>query len=112
MASKATNHFVLQRLTAMIQVPLVIWLTISVVAHARDTHFVFVEWVSRPITAVLLIVFALSVSYHARLGLGEVADDYVHEAPRLRTSQGAIIAYAALLAVLAIGSVIVITLKA
>jgi succinate dehydrogenase / fumarate reductase membrane anchor subunit len=112
MASKATNHFIMQRLTAMIQVPLVIWLTISVVVHARDTHLQFMDWISRPITAALLIVLILSVSYHARLGLGEVSDDYVHEPKRIKTSQGLILAYAAILAVAALASVIIITLKA
>ena len=112
MASKATNHFVMQRLTAMIQVPLVIWLTVATLAHARDTHLQFMDWVSRPLTAVLLIVFALSVTYHLRLGLGEVADDYVHERGAIRLSQGLIMAYAGVLAVIAITAVIVITLRA
>ena len=112
MASKATQHFVMQRLTAIIQVPLVIWLTISAVAHARDTHAEFMAWVSSPLTAVLLIVAILSFAYHARLGLGEVVDDYVHENKSLKLSQGLVIAYAAALAVTALFSVIAITLIA
>ena len=112
MASKATQHFVMQRLTAIIQVPLVIWLTISVVAHARDTHLEFMDWVSRPITAVLLIVTILSFAYHARLGLGEVVDDYVHDRKALTLSQGLVIAYAAAIAVVSLFSVIAITLIA
>ena len=111
MASKATNHFVMQRLTAMIQAPLVIWLTISAVAHARDTHLEFMAWVGSPLTAVLLIVLALSVTYHLRLGLGEVADDYVHDRGANKLSQGLIMAYAAVLAVVAIAAVIIITLR-
>ena len=112
MASKATQHFVMQRLTAMLQVPLVVWLTVSAVIHARDTHAEFMDWVSRPITAVLLIVAILSFSYHARLGLGEVVDDYVHERKSLRLSQGLVMAYTAVLAVVALFSVIAITLIA
>ena len=112
MASKATSHFVMQRLTAIIQVPLVIWLTISVVAHARDTHFEFMDWVSRPITTILLLVTILSIAYHARLGLGEVADDYVHDAKSNRLSQGLIMLYAGALAAIALFSVIAITLIA
>ena len=112
MASKATNHFVMQRLTAMIQVPLVIWLTISAVGHARDTHAEFLAWVASPITAVLLVILSLSVAYHLRLGLGEVADDYVHDKSAIRLSQGLIMAYAAVLAVIAVAAVIIITLRA
>ncbi|MBB4658108.1 succinate dehydrogenase, hydrophobic membrane anchor protein [Parvularcula dongshanensis] len=112
MASKATSHFVMQRLTAMIQVPLVIWLAISTVAHARDTHAEFMDWVASPVTAVLLIVLILSISYHFRLGLGEVADDYVHEGGRLKLTQGLIVAYAAVIAVVSLFSVIAITLIA
>ena len=112
MASKATQHFVMQRLTAIIQVPLVIWLTVSAVAHARDTHAEFMDWIASPLTAVLLIVAILSFTYHARLGLGEVVDDYVHEERRLKLSQGLVVAYAAVLAIVALFSVIAITLIA
>ena len=112
MASKATNHFVMQRLTAMLQVPLVIWLTVSALGHARDDHAAFMGWIASPLPAILLIVFMLSVAYHARLGLGEVADDYVHKDGANRASQGLIQAYTALLAVIAIASVIIITLRA
>ena len=112
MASKATNHFVMQRLTAMIQAPLVLWLSVAAIMHARDTHAEFMAWVASPITAVLLVILSLSVAYHLRLGLGEVADDYVHEAGRLKLSQGLILAYAAVLAVIAVAAVIIITLRA
>lgn len=112
MASKATQHFVMQRLTSIIQIPIVIWLTISAVAHARDTHAEFMAWVSSPITAALLILAILSFAYHARLGLGEVVDDYVHEPKSMKLSQGLVIAYAAALAVIALFSVIAITLIA
>ena len=112
MASKATQHFVLQRLTAILQVPLVIWLTISAIVHSGDSHVEFMAWVARPITAALLVILILSVTYHLRLGLGEVADDYVHQHGRLKLSQGLIMAYAALLAVAALFAVIAITLIA
>lgn len=111
MASKATNHFVMQRLTAMIQAPLVLWLTVSAVAHSRDTHAEFMAWVASPLTAVLLVILTLSVTYHLRLGLGEVVDDYVHEDGTNRLSQGLIMAYAAVLAVIAIAAIIIITLR-
>ena len=112
MASKATSHFVMQRLTAMIQVPLVLWLAVSAAFHARDTHAEFMAWASGPVTTVLLIVLILSVCYHFRLGLGEVADDYVHERGRLKLTQGLVVAYAATVAVVSLFSVIAITLIA
>ena len=112
MASKATNHFIMQRLTAMIQVPLVIWLIIAVVGHARDTHAEFLAWVSSPLTAILLIVLILSISYHLRLGIGEIVDDYVHEKKRLKTGQTLVSLYALAVGAVALFSVIAITLIA
>lgn len=79
MASHATKHFVMQRFTAMIQVPLVIWLVISIMRHARDSHDAFMIWVGEPLTAGLMILFVMSVCYHMHLGMGEVIDDYIHK---------------------------------
>jgi succinate dehydrogenase / fumarate reductase membrane anchor subunit len=112
MASKATNHFIMQRLTAMIQVPLVLWLAFSLALHAGDSHAEFMAWLSRPLTAALLIVFLLSIAYHFRLGLGEIVDDYVHKASALKLSQGLVQLYALAIAAIAVFSVIAITLIA
>jgi succinate dehydrogenase / fumarate reductase membrane anchor subunit len=110
MAHGATKHFVLQRFTALIQVPLVIWLVISVLRHAGDTHAEFMQWIGRPLTAGLMILFLISVAYHMRIGMGEVIADYIHK----RSTNSALgmlnTVIALVLSVAAVFSVIAITL--
>ena len=79
MASSATRHFVMQRFTAMLQVPLVIWLVISVLRHARDSHAQFMTWMGEPLTAFLMVLFILSVFFHMHLGMDEIIEDYIHK---------------------------------
>ncbi|MEM9987952.1 MAG: succinate dehydrogenase, hydrophobic membrane anchor protein [Pseudomonadota bacterium] len=110
MSSAATKHFVMQRFTAMIQVPLVIWLVISLVRHARDTHTEVMAWIGEPLTAGLMILLMMSVFYHMHLGMAEVIDDYIHK----KTGRSALmmlnILFALILAAIGIFSVIAITL--
>lgn len=81
MASHATRHFVLQRATAIIQIPLVIWLAFSIVQHAGDSHAEIMAWLSSLVPAVLISVFILSITFHMHLGMNEVIDDYIHKKP-------------------------------
>ena len=85
MSSSATQHFVLQRFTAMIQIPLVIWLVISLLRHAGDTRVEMTDWLGRtgllglPLTAILLGLFLVSVGYHMHLGMNDIIDDYIRK---------------------------------
>ncbi len=110
MASHATKHFVMQRFTAMIQVPLVIWLIISIIGHAGDSRDEFMAWVGEPLTAGLMILFVLSICYHMHLGMGEVIEDYIHK----KSSRSALDLlnklFALTLGVIAVFSIIAMTL--
>jgi succinate dehydrogenase / fumarate reductase membrane anchor subunit len=77
-AKSGTQHFILQRMTAVALVFLVlwaIWLALALVhadyAHAR-------EMLHHPFAAVWLIAFLISGFWHAQLGLQVVIEDYVH----------------------------------
>ncbi len=77
-AKDGTEHFWLQRITAVANIPLVLiglWLVISL---AGDDYQTVVAKLSSPGWAVFLLLFAFSVLYHMRLGLQVVIEDYVH----------------------------------
>ncbi|MEM9421181.1 MAG: succinate dehydrogenase, hydrophobic membrane anchor protein [Pseudomonadota bacterium] len=110
MASSATKHFVMQRFTAMIQVPLVIWLIISIIGHVGDSRDEFMAWVGEPLTAGLMILFVLSICYHMHLGMDELIDDYIHKRGT-RTALALLNKFLAFtLGVIAIFSIIAMTL--
>ena len=76
-AKEGTSHFWSQRLTAIALVPLVLWLGFSI-ASLPDMDYVAVrEWLSRPFTAIMMILFIAVGFYHSRLGLQVIIEDYV-----------------------------------
>ncbi len=72
------HHWTVQRLTALSNVPLVLWFIFSAVALSGATYAETVEWLASPVTATLMILLVISVFYHAKLGLQVIVEDYVH----------------------------------
>ena len=77
-AKHGTQHFILQRVSAVILAlltPWLLWLLITLIpadyATVRST-------LAHPVNAVLLLSFLLALFWHSRLGLQVVIEDYVH----------------------------------
>ena len=75
-AKEGTHHFWHQRLTALLLIPLVLWLGFSLAAMPVD-HATLVEWIRQPFVTVALLLLITVVFYHAQLGLQVVIEDYV-----------------------------------
>lgn len=112
MASSSTKHFIRQRTTAMIQVPLSIWLIVSILSHAGDTRTEMLTFVSTWYNAALFVLFFLSVPLHMSLGIGEVIDDYLHGKGLKSLSHMLNSVYALVIGTVGIVSVIAVTLIA
>lgn len=78
MAHKGTSTFIIQRLTAVILIPLIGWFLWSVVAHAGDDIVATRAWAEKPLNAVMLGAFISIGAIHMRIGMFEVIQDYVH----------------------------------
>ena len=77
-AKDGTEHFWMQRLTAVALVPLTVWFVISVIAHIGADYGAFIAWLSSPLSGGLMILLVVATFYHAMLGLQVVIEDYVH----------------------------------
>ncbi|MBK5911152.1 succinate dehydrogenase, hydrophobic membrane anchor protein [Rhodothalassium salexigens] len=77
-AKSGTGHWWRQRVTAVINLVLVSWLIVSLVAMAGSGYDALVGWIRNPVVAALLILCVINVFYHVRLGLQVVVEDYVH----------------------------------
>jgi succinate dehydrogenase / fumarate reductase membrane anchor subunit len=77
-AHEGTEHFWRQRLTAVANIPLIIFLIGLLVSLAGKPHAEVVRTLSSPLVAVMLLMALVSVLYHMRLGMQAVVEDYIH----------------------------------
>jgi succinate dehydrogenase / fumarate reductase membrane anchor subunit len=75
-AKDGTTHFWRQRLTALLLIPLVLWVGFSLAALPVD-HATLVGWIQQPGVSVALVLLVIATFYHAQLGLQVVIEDYV-----------------------------------
>ncbi len=77
-AKEGSDHWMGQRITAIANIPLVLWFVYSIITMKGASYDQFTTWLSQPINAILMIFLILSTFYHARLGSQVVTEDYVH----------------------------------
>lgn len=79
-AKDGVHHWKLQRLTAIANIFLGLWLICSVICLAAESaSFMDVRsWLSEPYNAILMILFVMSSFLHATLGAQVITEDYVH----------------------------------
>jgi succinate dehydrogenase / fumarate reductase membrane anchor subunit len=77
-AHAGTEHFWLQRLTAVANILLVTAFLIIFVSIAGSGHAEIVAKLSNPFVAILILAAFLSVLTHMRIGMQVIIEDYVH----------------------------------
>jgi len=78
-AHSGVHHWWMQRLTALALVPLSFWFVASIVALQRlsDPYQSLRAWIAQGWTAVLLILLVVAATWHSRLGVQVVLEDYI-----------------------------------
>ncbi len=82
-AKSGTEHFWMQRVTAVANVPLTIFVVGLIISTAGSNYAAVKATLGSPIVAIPLILFVISVTWHMRLGMQIIIEDYV---PRARKS--------------------------
>src|SRR5687767_14243821 len=77
-AREGTGHFWLQRLTAVANVPLILFLIGLLVALNGADYATVRGALGNPFVALMLALAFLSVLNHMRLGMQVIIEDYVH----------------------------------
>lgn len=77
-AHDGVEHWLSQKITAIANVPLVLWLVWSIVSLQGASYAEFTAWLAQPCHAILMILTIICVMYHAKLGTQVITEDYVH----------------------------------
>lgn len=83
-AKKGTQHFFMQRVTALANIPLTLFLVGALVVHAGADYATMTAFLGTPLVGVVMLLLIVSACYHMKLGLQVVIEDYIHgEATKL-----------------------------
>lgn len=83
-AGHGSEHWINQRVTALANILLTVWLVASFFMLPNTEYKTVAEWLAQPLVAVPMILMIISIFWHARLGLQVFIEDYVpNEGSRL-----------------------------
>jgi succinate dehydrogenase / fumarate reductase membrane anchor subunit len=77
-AHRGTDTFWRQRVTALSNIPLTIFLILAIVSHIGSSYDEVRAYLAHPIVALVMLALILSAAIHLRIGLKEIIEDYVH----------------------------------
>ena len=76
-AKHGFSHWWMQRLSAVLMVPLGIWFVVSLMTMETLSPDALMQWLHNPVPAILMALWTITVVYHAALGLQVIVEDYV-----------------------------------
>ena len=101
----ATRHFIIQRITAALNIAFLLFFIWFVVSVAGQDRAGMIATIANPFVAIPLALLMVVVPIHMRIGMTEVIEDYVADERVNRLSHTLNTVFAILVAVVAIGSI-------
>ena len=74
---KASRKWILQRVSALIVAPLIIWFLISLISLSTGDYNSVINFFSKPLFLFLTIILLISGFFHIKIGLSEIFEDYI-----------------------------------
>jgi len=76
---KASRKWIFQRVSALIVVPLIVWFLISLISLSTGDYNSVINFFSKPLFLFLTIILLIVGFFHAKIGLSEIFEDYIHD---------------------------------
>jgi succinate dehydrogenase / fumarate reductase membrane anchor subunit len=77
-AKGGVHHWWMQRLTSVALIPLCVWLLVSLLALPSLDYATVHGWIAHGWTALLLSLVIGVATWHSRLGVQVILEDYMH----------------------------------
>ena len=77
-SKEGVGHWRMQRVTAIVLIPMTVWFIISIASLTGANYSETIEWITSPFVAIFMILFSITMLYHAFLGIQVVVEDYIH----------------------------------
>ena len=76
---KASRKWIVQRFSALIAAPIIIWFLISLISLSTGEYTAVINFFSKPLFSFLTIILLIAGFFHAKIGLGEIFEDYIQD---------------------------------
>jgi succinate dehydrogenase / fumarate reductase membrane anchor subunit len=78
-ARSGTDHFWHQRVTAIANLFLITAFVVILVSLLGRSHATVIQTLASPFVAIVMLLMVGSVTYHMKIGMQVVIEDYVHD---------------------------------
>ena len=69
----------MQRASALIIAPLIVWFLLSLISLSTGDYNSVINFFSKPLFVSLTIILLIAGFFHAKIGLSEIFEDYIHD---------------------------------
>jgi len=76
---KASRKWIMQRASALIIAPLIVWFLLSLISLSTEDYNSVINFFSKPLFVSLTIILLIAGFFHAKIGLSEIFEDYIHD---------------------------------
>jgi succinate dehydrogenase / fumarate reductase membrane anchor subunit len=77
-AKEGTEHFWVQRVSAVALALLGCWFLVSLLQLDALSYASVLSWIAAPLNSILLALLAATLAWHSSLGIQVIIEDYVH----------------------------------
>ena len=76
---KASQKWILQRISALIITPIMVWFLISLISLSTEDYNSVINFFSKPFSLFFTTILLIAGFFHAKIGLSEIFEDYIQD---------------------------------